>query len=51
MAQFNPVMNKYLWRIQTKQTKLRYLRKEIQNEIKLVGDKLIEAIVGQSRSA
>lgn len=49
MAQFNSVMNTYLWRIQTKQTKLRYLHKEIQNEIILVRDKLIKAIVGQSR--
>lgn len=52
MAQFHPIMNEHLRRIQTKQTKVHYLSKENQNKIiSLVGDKIIEEIVRQVKKA
>lgn len=52
MAQFDPVMNDHLRRIQQKETKVHYLSSLIQNEIiELVGDKIVEEIVKRAKKA
>lgn len=52
MAQFDPVMNEHLRRIQNKETKVHYLSSQIQNEIiALIGDKIIDEIVKRVKKA
>lgn len=52
MAQFNPVMNEHLRKIQNKETKVHYLSSKIQNEIiALIGDKVLDEIVRRVKKA
>lgn len=52
MAQFDPIVNEHVRRIQTKKNKVHYLSKEIKNEIiSLVGDKIIHEIVQRVKKA
>lgn len=52
MAQFDPITNEHVRRIQTKQTKVHYLSNDIQNEIiSLVGGKISEEIARQVKGA
>lgn len=52
MAQFNPVMNEHIRRIQSQEIKVHYLSGVIQNEIiNLVGDKILQEIVRRVHKA
>ncbi len=48
MAQFDPILNEHIRRIQNKEAKVHYLSSTIQNEIiTLIGDKILQEIVGR----
>ncbi|XP_063732765.1 zinc finger MYM-type protein 1-like isoform X2 [Eleginops maclovinus] len=52
LAQFDPVMNEHIRRIQCKETKVHYLSGVIQNEIiQLVGDKILQEIARRVHKA
>lgn len=52
MAQFDPVMNEHVRRIQEKETKVHFLSSQIQNEIiELIGRKIVEEIVRSVKKA
>lgn len=52
MAQFDPILNEHIRRIQNKEAKVHYLSSTIQNEIiTLIGDKILQEIVGRVKKA
>ncbi len=52
MAQFDPILNEHIRRIQTKEAKVYYLSSTIQNEIiTLIGDKILQEILGRVKKA
>jgi len=52
MAQFDPVLNEHIRRIQNKEVKVHYLSSTIQNEIiTLIGDKIMQEIVSRVTKA
>ncbi len=52
MAQFDPILNEHIKRIQNKEAKVHYLSSTIQKEIiTLIGEKILQEIVGRVKKA
>lgn len=52
MAQFDPILNEHVRRIQNKEAKVHYLSSTIQNEIiTVIGDKILQEIVSRVTKA